>query len=468
MRHHCAIELFLMIQAVLLSARAVDSTPLQLLAEIQIHRQLRHPRVVGFDTFFEDDENVYLMLELCTNQSLMDLMHRRKHLLEDEARLLMLEMVEGVRYLHANNVIHRDLKLGNVFLDHGMHVKLGDFGLAAQLAHSGERKRTVCGTPNYIAPEVLDNSPDGHSFEVDVWALGVILFTLIAGKPPFQTKDVKSTYSRIRKNQYEWPEGFGSRDARHLVAGMLASNPRDRPTLREICMHPFFTAPGARVPPAMHPAHQREAPLDSEVRQHVSSKAAVEAMWARRVGDLRLVGNAARQAAAAAAKAQAAAAASSSAAAATGGASSSAYATASATRRSSRRDAGAASSGASHDPEDQVVGTGAATGLGSLGRLGARSRSSAPSSSAAAASSAPGSRALRQPPMADEDGDGDADEYPAANRGGRHRRVGAGVEAGTRRSREWEAAGGPGSGAARMDGTGVGDGRGHRHRRGQD
>ena len=72
-------------------------------------------------------------------------------------------------------MIHRDLKLGNLFLDHNMTIKMGDFGLAAKLENEGERKKTICGTPNYIAPEVLQGGSGGHSFEVDVWSLGVVM-----------------------------------------------------------------------------------------------------------------------------------------------------------------------------------------------------------------------------------------------------------------------------------------------------
>ena len=101
--------------------------------------------------------------------------------------------------MHCHRVIHRDLKLGNLFLNDKMEVKIGDFGLATKLEFDGERKRTICGTPNYIAPEVLE-AKQGHSYEVDIWSLGVIVYTLIIGKPPFETNDVKTTYKRIRMN----------------------------------------------------------------------------------------------------------------------------------------------------------------------------------------------------------------------------------------------------------------------------
>jgi polo-like kinase 1 len=89
-----------------------------------------------------------------------------------------------------------------------MQVKLGDFGLATKLDFEGERKRTVCGTPNYIAPEIIDNSnaSNGHSYEVDIWSFGVIVYTLLVGRPPFETADVKATYKKIRSVEYSFPE----------------------------------------------------------------------------------------------------------------------------------------------------------------------------------------------------------------------------------------------------------------------
>ena len=127
------------------------------------------------------------------------------------------QIVNALEYLHGNRVIHRDLKLGNLFLNDKLDIKLGDFGLATKLDFDGERKRTICGTPNYIAPEVLEGK-NGHSYEVDVWSLGVIIYTLIIGKPPFETSNVKSTYDKIRKNIYRFPDHVNiSDDAKDLI-----------------------------------------------------------------------------------------------------------------------------------------------------------------------------------------------------------------------------------------------------------
>ena len=87
----------------------------------------------------------------------------------------------------------------DLFLTDKMELKIGDFGLASKLDFEGEKKRTVCGTPNYIAPEILENK-SGHSYQVDIWSFGVIFYTLLIGKPPFETSDVKATYRRIKMN----------------------------------------------------------------------------------------------------------------------------------------------------------------------------------------------------------------------------------------------------------------------------
>ena len=149
-----------------------------------------------------------------------------------------------MKYLHSHRIIHRDLKLGNLFLNDKMEIKLGDFGLATKLDFDGEKKRTICGTPNYIAPEVLEGK-SGHSYEVDIWSLGVIIYTLIIGKPPFETTDVKATYRRIKQNSYSFPDHINISDAaRDLITRILNGDPKRRPNLDEIMAHSFLNHGG--------------------------------------------------------------------------------------------------------------------------------------------------------------------------------------------------------------------------------
>ena len=161
-----------------------------------------------------------------------ELLKRRKRLTELEVMYYMDQIIQGVQYMHNCNVIHRDLKLGNLFLDRHMGIKIGDLGLAVKLISSGEKRTTICGTPNYIAPEVIDclnGGERGHSFEVDVWAMGVIMYACLYGKPPYEAKDVKSTYKRILNNEYSFPSKIiVSPYAKDLISGMLQSDPTNR------------------------------------------------------------------------------------------------------------------------------------------------------------------------------------------------------------------------------------------------
>lgn len=155
--------------------------------------------------------------------------------------------MSALKYLHKNRVIHRDLKLGNLFLSDKMEIKLGDFGLATKLEFEGERKRTICGTPNYIAPEILEGSKKGHSYEVDIWSVGVIMYTLLIGKPPFETNDVKTTYRRIKMNAYTFPENIISASAKDLITRILQTDPSKRPSIDDIMNHDFFNS-GNSIP----------------------------------------------------------------------------------------------------------------------------------------------------------------------------------------------------------------------------
>ena len=158
---------------------------------------MNHKYVVKFLSSFQDDHFVYITLEICRKKSMMELHKRRGPITEPEVRYFMLQICEGIDYLHnEKSLIHRDLKvklalttfwkpskleiwkfdtikflkLGNIFLDDKMHVKIGDFGLATEITREDERKKTLCGTPNYIAPEILTKK--GHGFEVDIWSTG--------------------------------------------------------------------------------------------------------------------------------------------------------------------------------------------------------------------------------------------------------------------------------------------------------
>ena len=240
----------------------------KLISEIKIHKALHHPNIVAFEHYFEDSENVYLLLEICQNQSLNELLKRRKTLSELEVQCYTMQIIKALKYLHSHRIIHRDLKLGNLFISDKMELKVGDFGLATKLEFDGERKRTVCGTPNYIAPEILDGKT-GHSYEVDIWSLGVIIYTLIIGKPPFETNNVKETYKRIKMNSYSFPErAIISDAAKALIQDILVLDPTKRPSLDGILASDFFNM-GTSIPKLLQPSTLACPPSLNYIRQYI-------------------------------------------------------------------------------------------------------------------------------------------------------------------------------------------------------
>ncbi|XP_077133570.1 serine/threonine-protein kinase PLK3 isoform X1 [Ranitomeya variabilis] len=206
--------------------------------EIDLHRQLYHRHVVKFSHHFEDSDNIYIFLELCSRKSLAHIWKARHTLLEPEVRYYLKQIISGLKYLHMRGIIHRDLKLGNFFINESMELKVGDFGLAARLEPPEQRKKTICGTPNYLAPEVLHRH--GHGPESDVWSLGCVMYTLLCGTPPFETADLKETYRCIKQVKYTLPACLSS-SAKQLIMGILKRTPSERLTLDQITEHEFFS-----------------------------------------------------------------------------------------------------------------------------------------------------------------------------------------------------------------------------------
>ncbi|GBG83234.1 hypothetical protein CBR_g36849 [Chara braunii] len=152
--------------------------------EVEIHCQLRHPHVVELYEYFEDVSRVYLVTELCEKGELLTLLRQRGSLDIEAARTYFAQLVSGVQYLHSHCILHRDLKLSNLLLTADNNLKIADFGLAAAVHSADPERRTICGTPNYMSPEIVSQEP--YSLAADVWALGITLFTFITGTPPFQ------------------------------------------------------------------------------------------------------------------------------------------------------------------------------------------------------------------------------------------------------------------------------------------
>lgn len=174
------------------------------------------------------------------------MLKKRKNLTLPEIRRLVIQVCGAVKYLHHRHIVHRDLKTGNLFLDEHMNVKVGDFGLAALLVTERDmevrRRTTMCGTPNYLAPEILEKGK-GHDEKVDLWAIGVIAYTLAVGKAPFHASTKEEIYKKLRSGTYTWPElsatNNQSTDLRDLVSQILVPE-EQRPSPDDIVSHKFF------------------------------------------------------------------------------------------------------------------------------------------------------------------------------------------------------------------------------------
>ncbi|XP_032321978.1 LOW QUALITY PROTEIN: inactive serine/threonine-protein kinase PLK5 [Camelus ferus] len=206
--------------------------------EIALHSRLRHRNIVAFHGHFADHDHVYMVLEYCSRQSLAHVLEARQTLTEPEVRYYLRGLVSGLRYLHRRRIVHRDLKLSNFFLNKNMEVKIGDLGLATRVGPGGRCHRVLCGTPNFLAPEVV--SRNGHSCQSDIWALGCLMYTELTGVPPFVAAPLSEMYQNIREGRYPEPAHL-SPSARRLIARLLAPDPAERPSLDHLLQDDFFT-----------------------------------------------------------------------------------------------------------------------------------------------------------------------------------------------------------------------------------
>ncbi|KAI9100691.1 hypothetical protein DFS34DRAFT_615441 [Phlyctochytrium arcticum] len=232
--------------------------------EVEVHWQLHHPSILSLYNYFEDPSYVYLVMELCRNGELYGYIHRRgEPLREEEARGVMTQIVRGVLYLHANGIIHRDLKLSNLLLTDQFDVKIADFGLAVKLSDPDGEQKTMCGTPNYISPEIVSRQPYGLAS--DVWSLGCMVVTILTGKPPFESRAVKNTLDRVSRVDYSLPDHI-SPEARDLVNRLLQKDPKTRIPLTKVLTHEFFNparpvAPLRSLSPGADVKCRRREPL---------------------------------------------------------------------------------------------------------------------------------------------------------------------------------------------------------------
>ena len=218
----------------------------QINREIEIMYKLNHPHIIKLINHFEDDEKLYLLMPYASKGQLYSLLKRQVRFDQRTAAQYMREVIEAVRYIHSFSpkIIHRDIKPENLLLDDNYRVLLSDFGWSNFL-DDNEFRKTFCGTPEYLSPEMAKKS--GHNEMVDIWALGVLMFEFLAGYAPFSGSTPKELYSNIKKLKIHWPDDFPPL-AKNLITKILKLNPSERLNINEILDHAWFT----QNPPLRH------------------------------------------------------------------------------------------------------------------------------------------------------------------------------------------------------------------------
>uniref|UniRef100_A0A6P6YBY0 Calcium-dependent protein kinase 3-like n=1 Tax=Dermatophagoides pteronyssinus TaxID=6956 RepID=A0A6P6YBY0_DERPT len=222
--------------------------------EIELMRRCDHANIAKIYEFYEDEKYLYLLEEACYGGELFDYITSPNYTgdidkkenpkkaaqhLEVISRILMKQLLNSVSYLHLRGIVHRDIKPENIILKYKndiSNVKLVDFGLSSKL--TDEKLKETVGTPYYIAPEVLDKSYD---YRCDIWSLGVLLYILISGSPPFYGNTDSEIIEAVRNKKYSFSSSFWkyvSNECKDLISKMLVYPPADRYTASQCIQHP--------------------------------------------------------------------------------------------------------------------------------------------------------------------------------------------------------------------------------------
>jgi calcium/calmodulin-dependent protein kinase I len=245
----CRFEPGTMVAIKCIDKKALKGKEESLENEIKVLRKLRHPNIVQLFDTYDEKAYVYLVMELVTGGELFDRIVAKGSYTERDASNLIRQVMEAVAFMHRNGVVHRDLKPENLLYynqDEDSKIMISDFGLS-KTEESGIMA-TACGTPGYVAPEVLQQKPYGKA--VDVWSIGVIAYILLCGYPPFYDENDANLFAQIIKGEYEFDSPYWdeiSDSAKDFISHLMCCNPEMRYSCERALQHPWISGNTART-----------------------------------------------------------------------------------------------------------------------------------------------------------------------------------------------------------------------------
>jgi len=211
--------------------------------EVAVMEKLKHDHIVELVEVFDCTARFYMVMELCVGGEMFDRIVKKSMYTEDEARKCVAQMADALEYCHSQGIVHRDIKPENLLYarpDPDETVKIADFGLA-HLLKKDEHLKTACGTPGYVAPEVLTG--EGYGTEVDMWSIGVVVYILLCGYPPFYDDSTAILFNMIKKGEYDFNPQYWdavSDSAKDFISQLLCVDPTARLSASGVKEHPWM------------------------------------------------------------------------------------------------------------------------------------------------------------------------------------------------------------------------------------
>ncbi|XP_015679452.1 aurora kinase B-B-like [Protobothrops mucrosquamatus] len=241
------LEIILALKVIFKSVLEKAQMEHQLRREIEILSHLRHPNILRMYNYFHDKTRIFLMLEYAPGGELYKELQKNNRFDDNRTATYIEEIADALMYCHAQKVIHRDIKPENLLLGLRGELKLADFGWSVHTLSL--RRTTLCGTTDYLAPEMIEGSP--HDENVDVWCVGILCYECLAGYAPFEAPTRMETFRRIKEVNFKFPPWI-SEGAKDLIAKVLNRTPSMRLPLKGIMEHPWVKTKSRRILPPIY------------------------------------------------------------------------------------------------------------------------------------------------------------------------------------------------------------------------